>query len=602
MATSPAADYRSPAGMPLDGILLAEELLDLAERAQAYTNAAGVMIALMRGKELLVRTSAGAAPEVGTAIPATDAFLAECLQRGKPLSCHDTEADSRVGQIFRASKTRSLIAIPIAGQPEPRGVMLVIAPLPNAFQPTHTAILMTLCDIISSKLAAREAPSDAAIEMVNDPAPALTVVNEASPKPAVPEMPVIAATPMVAAPPSTVAAPAATKVAPPSVESAPLPAEAAPVSPAVEAKAALPELPVVRSAKPAEPQPEPAAIATPAAIASPAVMKAGPMPLVEQKKSQREPGLLSPSEDPGRFKPQHAFGANTVTTVRPQLVKINSKPVAPVAIAATTTASAQPVSFAATPAITSWETPRQQGGMRRYLVPALAVAAVLVVAAVLWMRRSTAPQSPPDLPVPVAAAVTPAPPAFTLTPAAPAPVAPQVKLVAKAEPGVKVVEEHAQPKPAKTPESQAAPAPAKHEPAPPMEIAAARPKPRLEPEPEMSAPRLTMASTDNAVAALSKLAVARPVPPKSELVPATLISRTVPVYPAAARQLGIFGTVVLSVTVTPEGSVGEVSVVDGAIQLRAAAVNAVRQWRYRPATLNGKAVESSAHVQVKFSR
>ena len=153
----PAADLHSPSGLPLEGILLAEELLDLAERAQAYTNAAGVAIALRRGQELLVRTSTGAAPEVGSIIPMSDGFITDCLKSRRPLCCRDTESDSRVGPLFRAMKTRSLIAIPICEHRDAKGVMMVIAPLPNAFQPTHTAILMTLSDIIASKLAARNA-------------------------------------------------------------------------------------------------------------------------------------------------------------------------------------------------------------------------------------------------------------------------------------------------------------------------------------------------------------------------------------------------------------------------------------------------------------
>ena len=79
MATSPATDRQAKPGMPLDSILMAEELLDLAERAQAYTNAAGVAIALLRGKDLLVRTCAGNALEVGTLIPASTSSSRKAL-------------------------------------------------------------------------------------------------------------------------------------------------------------------------------------------------------------------------------------------------------------------------------------------------------------------------------------------------------------------------------------------------------------------------------------------------------------------------------------------------------------------------------------------
>ena len=137
---------------------------------------------------------------------------------------------------------------------------------------------------------------------------------------------------------------------------------------------------------------------------------------------------------------------------------------------------------------------------------------------------------------------------------------------------------------------------------PVIEIAAAQPKPKQESEPEMAAPKLSLASNDAAVNSISKLPVALPARPKSELVPATLISRTTPVYPQIARQMGTYGAVLMNVTISPEGSVSAVRVISGATQLRQAAISAVRQWRYKPALLNGQPTESTAEVQINFTR
>lgn len=56
-----------------------------------------------------------------------------------------------------------------------------------------------------------------------------------------------------------------------------------------------------------------------------------------------------------------------------------------------------------------------------------------------------------------------------------------------------------------------------------------------------------------------------------------------PVYPEQLRERGIGGTVRLKVTVRADGSVGDVQLEDGDPVLAAAAVPAVRMWRYEPA-------------------
>jgi len=581
---SPAADLHSPSGLPLEGILLAEELLDLAERAQAYTNAAGVAIALRRGQELLVRTSTGAAPEVGSTIPMSDGFITDCLRSRRPLCCRDTESDSRVGPLFRAMKTRSLIAIPICEHRDARGVMMVIAPLPNAFQPTHTAILMTLSDIIASKLAARDAMPEMDIAFANASEPAPVVSAEPVVQPEVTAAPVAMPAPVVAAAPVAKPAPVETvAAAPAAVAPAPKPAE--PVSP-------------FRDAKPLATEPA----TTPAPVASAAVpaalLRTAALPLPEEKiEAKPDPGLLSPSEDPTRFKPVGSIASSTTASPRPEFVPIDLKPVAPMLKAAAPIAAsaAHPAVFKdAMPAIAAWEAPAAETNKRPMLLGAAAVAAALLVAAGLWVFRSTSKEVPPpavSVPAPVAAALPPAA-------AAAAPVPAAVKAEAPAKPAVAQQE---QTKPSKPAESVAVEP--KHQPATPVfEIAAAQPKPKQELEPEMAAPKLSLASSDAAVSSISKLPVALPARPKSELVPATLISRTAPVYPPIARQMGTYGAVLMSVTISPQGSVTAVRVISGATQLRQAAISAVRQWRYKPAMLNGQPAESTAEVQINFTR
>jgi TonB family protein len=318
-----------------------------------------------------------------------------------------------------------------------------------------------------------------------------------------------------------------------------------------------------------------------------------PLP-AEQVETKPDPGLLSPSEDPTRFKPVASIASIPAAASRPEPVVINHKPVAPVLKAAAASAAHPAVVNDVSPTIAALESPEAQTSKRPLLLGAAAVAAVLLVAAGLWVYRSTSSEVPPptvSVPAPVAAALPPAV-------AAAAPVLVPKKAEAPAKPAVAQPE---QPKISQPAESVAV-EPKRRTATPVFEIAAAQPTLQREPEAEMAAPKLALASNDAAVSSISKLPVALPARPKSELVPATLISRTAPVYPSMARQMGISGAVLMTVTISPKGTVTAVQVISGAPQLRQAAVSAVRQWRYKPAMLNGQPAESAAEVQINFMR
>lgn len=82
---------------------------------------------------------------------------------------------------------------------------------------------------------------------------------------------------------------------------------------------------------------------------------------------------------------------------------------------------------------------------------------------------------------------------------------------------------------------------------------------------------------------------------------AKLLRHVKPEYPENARKLGIEGTVFLQAVIRMDGAPGSVQVrstPDPA--LAAAAVDAVRQWRYEATLLNGKAVEVVTAVTVNF--
>jgi TonB family protein len=79
-----------------------------------------------------------------------------------------------------------------------------------------------------------------------------------------------------------------------------------------------------------------------------------------------------------------------------------------------------------------------------------------------------------------------------------------------------------------------------------------------------------------------------------------LISRVEPEYPGSARQAGIQGSVVLDVRVGLEGTVENVRMVSGPPELTTAAVDAVKQWRFRPHVVNGRATEMRTTLRLTF--
>jgi protein TonB len=73
-----------------------------------------------------------------------------------------------------------------------------------------------------------------------------------------------------------------------------------------------------------------------------------------------------------------------------------------------------------------------------------------------------------------------------------------------------------------------------------------------------------------------------------------------PSYPKQAMVIRREGAVVMHVTVTDTGRIAEVKLLSGDPVLARAAVDAVRQWRYRPALLNGKPTQSETDVTLNF--
>jgi len=80
-----------------------------------------------------------------------------------------------------------------------------------------------------------------------------------------------------------------------------------------------------------------------------------------------------------------------------------------------------------------------------------------------------------------------------------------------------------------------------------------------------------------------------------------LIHRVEPVYPALARQLGRAGRVELRAVIATDGTIQSLQVVSGDPLFYQSAIDAVRQWRYRPTVLNGEPVEIDTFITVIYN-
>ena len=82
---------------------------------------------------------------------------------------------------------------------------------------------------------------------------------------------------------------------------------------------------------------------------------------------------------------------------------------------------------------------------------------------------------------------------------------------------------------------------------------------------------------------------------------AQILTQTQPEYPLAARQARVQGSVVVSAVVGADGHIKSVKPLSGPPLLQNPAAAAVRQWVYKPATLNGIPVESETRIELNFT-
>ena len=98
------------------------------------------------------------------------------------------------------------------------------------------------------------------------------------------------------------------------------------------------------------------------------------------------------------------------------------------------------------------------------------------------------------------------------------------------------------------------------------------------------------------------LAAKRAVRVGGQIRPPIKIKDVAPVYPAIARSARVTGAVTVEATIGEDGKVADARVVKSVPLLDQAALDAVRQWEYRPTLLNGVPVPVVVTVVINFKQ
>ncbi len=534
---------------------LAEKLLAVAIRAQNFTGSSGVAIALTEGQEMVCRANWGtSAPEVGAQLSLEHSFTGLCVRSGEPLRCDDAQSDPRVDpEACRALGISAIAAAPVRRGLKVIGVIAAFSDTPNAFADKHLLILTTLSEVI--------------VELLDDP-------NPVQPLPQAVE----------AAPDWARAAAVAQAPVAPLVDTAAVTTVVQePAAPPAQTEPAAPVMPSFSAS---------AATAAPSKAPGRATPRDNVSDLFEAPRKKDE--ILPAAMDPGPPSQQTKTAlAGNSGSARLTLVK------QPATTSTADSSAADTFTFGGLEADSSPH--------RRWLLPT-AVLAIFAVIAVAGWRLHEARNASTTKPAPAAAAPEPQ-----------ATAAPEPEPAQEAKPPEPALADpkHSPFRP--PPMADVVPAPVRVAPAldadvtirrspqPVVEAAGAARRPaataasRTRQVPEAQAPQLAL-STPELPTALVKPTPAAVAAPVSRIVAAQLSHRVEPLYPEAARRLQISGKVVLKATITKAGTVGNLKWVSGNDLFRDTTIAAVKQWRYKPASLNGQAVESDLEIVLQFHR
>jgi TonB family protein len=80
-----------------------------------------------------------------------------------------------------------------------------------------------------------------------------------------------------------------------------------------------------------------------------------------------------------------------------------------------------------------------------------------------------------------------------------------------------------------------------------------------------------------------------------------ILSKVNPIYPQEAKDQKISGSVILHAIIRKDGAIAQLDAISGPAELRQSALDAVKQWVYKPYLLNGQPVEVETTITVTYS-
>lgn len=126
----------------------------IIQNAQALTGAAGVVVELAEGEEMVYRAVGGtAAPHLGLRLRIDRSMSGLCVRTGELLRSEDTEEDERVDrEACRRVGARSIVVVPLRSGEGAAGVLKVYAPEPAAFGDAEVDALRMLGALLASSI------------------------------------------------------------------------------------------------------------------------------------------------------------------------------------------------------------------------------------------------------------------------------------------------------------------------------------------------------------------------------------------------------------------------------------------------------------------
>lgn len=88
---------------------------------------------------------------------------------------------------------------------------------------------------------------------------------------------------------------------------------------------------------------------------------------------------------------------------------------------------------------------------------------------------------------------------------------------------------------------------------------------------------------------------------QSDLEPVQVLKRVAPIYPAIARQRRLSGVLLVQLQVGKDGKISNLQLISGPPIFKDAAFEAVKQWQFKPAVLNGQAIDQNTQIRLSFN-